>query len=291
MLFNTPALEFSAGSTMLQVDIAVRALVDSVMQRTVTQPADFQPLQQEVCMLCVKLARRVPHAIKMTAWPIMQPYVRHAALLDSGSSALSDTTTNAYVLFVLDARTAICMEEMIRAFGSERCDFSEPTLLFAVRHCGPKTVAALCRHGYAAFSPNDSLMDVIAAASVDMMRALSYNMQPLPTAWVNKRVRGGGTALHVICRERPRNELFKCIDFFLQMGVDPTLLDDSRVSPRALLLEQRGFTMLEVWSAQYILKVGERPERLWKIVREVLRLPLLPPELSRRIARQLFVAV
>ncbi len=256
---------------MLASEAQVAAAVDAVMANAIPYAPDFHTFRQQVRLLYVKLSRRVPPEVKMTAWPIMHHYVRRAAPESGATERL-----------LLDIVTGVCVEEMVRVFELPRCDFRAPTLLFAVQHCGHRTVTALCRDGDAEFGEAEGFMDVVARAPVDTLRALAYNLVAPPPR-LNARVWGGGTALHVVCRERPSGDLFKCIDFLVRMGADPTLLDDARVSPRALL-------PLTEWAARYILKTNERPQRKWKVVREVLRLPLLPPELSRRIARQLFVA-
>ena len=195
----------------------------------------------------------------------------------------------------LDTLAAIIIEELVATFGWSNCDFAATLngcspLLFAVRHWGPKTAASLCYHGRAQFVETDvTMMDDIAVAPVSILLVLAHYMTRPRRSWLNRRVRGGGTALHAVCRTRPVDELKRCVGYLIGIGVDPTRLNDDLVSPRQLLLATRPPSVDRDYT-MHILEVNEMPQLSWPRVREVCRLPQLPPELSRRIARHTFAA-
>ena len=78
-------------------------------------------------------------ALKLTPWPALHQYFERC-------------NEDASISGRLDTIAAVAIEKMVGTFGLGRCDFVTTfdgcsPLLFAVRHCGPKTVAALCRYG------------------------------------------------------------------------------------------------------------------------------------------------
>jgi hypothetical protein len=195
----------------------------------------------------------------------------------------------------LDIVASIIVEHMSIYFGAQ-CDFNTKQfdglspLHYAVRNCGAHTVDAVCRYGGAVISESDAdIMNDVAAADPGVIRALAqHRVMPSGYELVNRRVLYGGTALHRVCADTtlPPDELAACVRYLIQLGVDPTFLNDDRVSPRAVLAATRGGPA----NVLAMLEANENPRRMWDRVRLVLRMPRMSPDIARSLGRQMFVA-
>lgn len=199
---------------------------------------------------------------KLTPWAILRELNQHS--MDETSD------TKEEVFEHLDLLASYMIAQMTATFGQANCDFVSAScrglspLHYAVRHSGARATNAICLFGNASFEETDvDVMYDLAQANVQVMRYISRNMQSARYELVNRRVAGGGTALHFVCGDttrRPR-ELASCVRNLLRLGVDPTLLNDDQVSPRRLLLSVRDAEdSMMIARAAAMLEAAEAPQ-------------------------------
>jgi hypothetical protein len=201
----------------------------------------------------------------------------------------------------LDSIVGVTIEQMVGVMGLENCDFDTADqgltpLHHTIKYDWPTSMAQLCRCGKAQLDPTSPIiMYDIANASEEVIRMLGFcTGLRTPYLLANQRIPGGGgTALHAVCASTrfSAKSLRDCANTLIRIGVDPTVLNDACVSPRALL-EARPWDVDQAnisWLIEH-MKRGENPEKSWRFVREAFRLHHLPRELQLHVGRRFFVA-